>query len=492
MLPLSEKSGKTAFFRKGRDGWLLSMLMPLAMLLGYLLATKMVVGIGLFAGLIGLAILITCMLSVETGLYINIAYSFFVCHFSRQFFNYDIPVGIGSNVLIIATFLGLFGKKYNVRKDYYQFVKSPVIVLFLINMAYLGIELFNPLMHSFDGWFTTIRALVTSALLLFLAYCVFDNYASIRRFIIIVFVFSALVGLYGCIQQWHGLFDYELWWVSADPVRFGLIFIGGDFRKFSTMGDPTGFAIVMSSCAAFFIVLLTGKWSFRKRLLLLAGIVVMVLGMAYSGTRTGNAMLLGGILMFIMLTIQKAGTRLFLVLGGLVFLAVMFGPFSGNATIYRFRSTFSGSKDESFNVRELNRRYIQPYIYRHPIGGGLGTTGAYGAAVNPGHELAGFPTDSGYLRKALETGWIGLLLVIALYYTVIRAGIRGYFQCTNERVRLIYAGATACMFSFYVAEFAQDSIGQITDMVVYYPMIAIILRLKDFDKGINNSTTPET
>jgi cell division protein FtsW (lipid II flippase) len=143
-------------------------------------------------------------------------------------------------------------------------------------------------------------------------------------------------------------------------------------------------------------------------------------------------------------------------------------------------------------VRETNRKFIQPYIYRHPIGGGLGTTGAYGAAVNPGHELAGFPTDSGYLRKALEIGWVGLLLVILLYYAVIRAGIRGYFQCTNERARLIYAGATACMFSFYVAEFAQDSIGQITDMVVYYPMIAIILQLKKYEKEINNTITPVT
>ena len=222
MLPLSEKSGKTAFFRKGRDGWLLSMLIPLAVLLGYLLATKMVLGVGLFAGLIGLAILITCMLSVEMGLYINVAYSFFICHFSRQFFNYDIPVGIGSNVLIIATFLGLFGKKYDIRKDYSRFVKSPVIVMFLINIAYLSIELFNPLMHSFDGWYTTIRALVTSALLLFLAYCVFNNYASIRRFIITSCLCSAHLSAFTAASS-NGMACSIMNYGGSRPTRYGMV-----------------------------------------------------------------------------------------------------------------------------------------------------------------------------------------------------------------------------------------------------------------------------
>jgi putative inorganic carbon (HCO3(-)) transporter len=492
MLSISQKSGKRGIFRKRGDGWLWALLMPIAVLVGYLLAVKMVLGIGVFAGFVGAAIILVCMFSPEAGLAINVIYSFFAFHISREFFRDSFPEGVTSNLLIIATFLGLFGKGRNIREHFSQYVQSPVVRIFLINVVYICIELFNPLAHSFEGWYTTARAVLMSALLLFLSYSVFDNYNSIRRFIIVLFIFSGIVGLYGCIQQWKGLADFELSWVSGDPVRYGLIFIGGDYRKFSTMGDPTGFAIVMSSCAAFFIVLLTGKWKTWKRLVLLAGIAVMVLGMAFSGTRTGNAMLLAGIFMFILLTIQKQGTKLFLLLGGLVFLAIMYGPFSGNATVFRFRSTFSGSKDESFNVRETNRKFIQPYIYRHPIGGGLGTTGAYGAAVNPGHELAGFPTDSGYLRKALEIGWLGLLLVVLLYYAVIRAGIRGYFQCTNERARLIYAGATACMFSFYVAEFAQDSIGQITDMVVYYPMIAIILQLKKYEKEINNTITPVT
>jgi hypothetical protein len=461
----------------------LALLGAVAILLGYLLARKMLLGIGLFAGVVGTAVVLVCMLSTETGLYINIAYSFFAFCLSRLFFNDTFPVGIASNVLIIATFLGLF-RRNDIRENFNQFIRTPVARIFLINLVYICIELCNPLAHSFEGWYATFREVLMTALLLFLAYNVFDNYNSIRRFIITLFFFTCLVAIYGCIQQWHGLFDFELAWVLADPIRFQLIYIAGDFRKFSTMPDPTAFSVVMASCSVFFIIFLTAKWKTWKRLILTIGTVLLILGMSYSGTRTANAMLLGGLIMFILLTIEKRSTIIFLFLAVMAFLLLMFGPFSGNATINRFRTTFSGNKDESFNVREINRKAIQPYIHAHPIGGGLGTTGAFGAAFNPGHFLAGFPTDSGYLRKALEIGWIGLVLVALLYYTVIRAAIRGYFQCTNERARLIYAAATGCMFSFYVAEFAQDAIGQITDIVVYYPMIALILQLKNHEKEI--------
>jgi cell division protein FtsW (lipid II flippase) len=346
------------------------------------------------------------------------------------------------------------------------------------------LELFNPLAHSFDGWYGAIRALVMTIMLLFAAYAVFDNWRTMRRFIIVVFVFTAIVALYGCIQQWHGLFDFEVDWVKADPLRFSLIFIAGDYRKFSMMSDPPGFAIVMACCSVFFLVLLTGPWQRRVKILLFPAVCLMLMGMAFSGTRTANAMVIGGLVFFMLLTINKRSTQVFAVAAGMVFLVLMFGPFSGNPTINRFRTTFTGNQDESYKVRNTNRRSIQPYIYYHPIGGGLGTTGAYGVANNPGHFLAGFPTDSGYLKKALEVGWIGLFLIVILYYCIVRAGIRGYFQCRNEKAKNIYAAATCCMFSFYVAEYAQDAVGQITDIVVYYPMIALILRLKNFEHEI--------
>jgi putative inorganic carbon (HCO3(-)) transporter len=471
--------------------WLVPLLVGVAVVLGYLISQQVTLGVGVFAGVVGLAVVIVCMLNIEVGLYINIAYSFFICHISREFFDYNFPVGIASNVLVIATFLGLFNPRYNIKKSFEEFSRTPVAKIFLINVAFILLELFNPLAHSFEGWYATFRQVAMTALLLFVSYNIFSDWRRIRRFLIYLFVMAIIVAGYGCYQQWHGLSDFELAWVSADPIRFSLIYIAGDFRKFSTMSDPAGFAIDMSSIAAFFIILLTGKWGGWKRTVLILGCMLLLLGMAYSGTRTANAMLLGGLVMFILLTINKRSTIAFGVVATMAFLVLMFGPFSGNPTINRFRTTFSGDKDESYNTRTQNRHFIQPYIYQHPIGGGLGTTGAYGAQVNPGHFLAGFPTDSGYLRKALEIGWIGLFLVLLFYFSIVRAAIRGYFECRNERFKLIYAAAAGYIFSFYVAEYAQDAIGQVTDIVVYYPMIAMILQLKKYDKDIALTQQPQ-
>jgi cell division protein FtsW (lipid II flippase) len=199
--------------------------------------------------------------------------------------------------------------------------------------------------------------------------------------------------------------------------------------------------------------------------------------------------------MFMLLTINKKSTQIFTVFAVLGFVALMYGPFYGNATVNRFRTTFNSTNDDSYKVRETNRAFIQPYIYSHPIGGGLCTTGAGGLRFNPSHYLAGFPPDSGYLKKALETGWVGLIFICVLYFVVLKNCIRGYFDTDDADAKVLYAASCAFLFSFYIADFAQDAIGQITDTVVYYPIIALTLKLKDFRKSeedsVNTKENPE-
>jgi cell division protein FtsW (lipid II flippase) len=111
----------------------------------------------------------------------------------------------------------------------------------------------------------------------------------------------------------------------------------------------------------------------------------------------------------------------------------------------------------------------------------MGTTGATGAALNPGHVLADFQPDSAYLKKAAEVGWIGLLITVIMYFVVLKVGIQGFFQSSAEHIRALYAACVTGLFAFYIAEYAQVALGQITDVVVYYPMIGMILKLKYFD-----------
>lgn len=430
---------------------------------------------------IGFFVVIICLLNAEAGLYINIIYSFFAFHINRFLFNDSMQVGVGSDILIVATFLGLFTGKVKSR----QLPKSPVIVCFLILYSYITIELFNPYAHTFLGWYQGFRKVLEEFLLLFIAYNILSGFAAVKRLLTVLFIMCTICGLYGCIQQWHGLFDFEMAWVTADEHRFGLIFINGDFRKFATMSDPTAYSIVMAACGAFFTVIATLAKQQKTKIILLSGVLFMILGMAYSGTRTANVMLIAGIFIFIFITINKKATQLFAIAAFALFAVLLYGPFNSHA-INRFRTTFLGSEDESYKVRVLNRQRIQPYIWSHPIGGGIGTTGAGGLRFNSSHELAGFPPDSGYLKIALESGWLGFAIICILYFVVLKNTIHQYFRSKYERLKMLYAACLSAFFCLYVGQFAQDAIGQLTDIVFYYPMIAITLRAKTFEEEMDN------
>ena len=446
---------------------------------GYLLANDFMIGAGALGVIIGIGILLLCILSVEWGLYINLVFLFICTHTSRLFFNDNLPVGIVADVLILATFMGLFIGKYDLKRSSKAFFSKRPVVMFLVVLGYLCLELFNPYGHSLQGWFLIVRKVVESFVIIFICYNVFSDLSRINNFLRVLFVCALVAGLYGCIQQWHGLFPFEINWVHSSELRLNLIYLFGTYRKFSFFSGPTEFGIIMAGCSLLFILLGINEKRIIFKTLLLGGAIFMLLGMSYSGTRTANAMLVGGIGLYILLTIHKKTTRIFAVFAILAFLFIMFAPIYSSETIIRFRTSFSGSEDASYNVREANRASIQPYIYSHPFGGGLSTTGENGQKYNPGHQLAGFPTDSSYVNKSLETGWIGMILTCILYFITIQYAVRGYFGTKNPRAKAIFAAITAFLFAYYIGEIAQEAVGQFSNTMVYFPVVAILLQLRN-------------
>ena len=308
-----EKFWNNNFIYQKLNNWVGYILFTLiAIAFGYVFAHQTVIGLGLIGTIISLAVLITCLVNTEAGLYIIIVYSFFAFLFTRLFYP-DFPSGVASDILIVATLFSLFIKRVNLKSTFNQFMRSPVIIAITVLFFYLMIELFNPYAHSFNGWYQTFRKLLDSVFLLFIAYKVLDNYASIRRFLTLLFIVCTVCGMYGCFQQWHGLFAGEKAWVMADPIRFGLIFIDGDFRKFSTMSDPTAFGIIMASSGVLFSILALNEKKLKTKLVIIAGLIFIFLGMAYSGTRTADAMAAAGFGMFILLSLNKKNTQIFAV-----------------------------------------------------------------------------------------------------------------------------------------------------------------------------------
>lgn len=206
---------------------------------------------------------------------------------------------------------------------------------------------------------------------------------------------------------------------------------------------------------------------------------VLNVAMTFTGTRTANIMLIAALALYSFLTITSKTTLITLFVFFFAAGFILFGPINNNA-INRVRTTFN-SKDASFNVRDFNRKYIQPYIYSHPLGGGVMTAGVLGEKYNPGHPLAGFPPDSGLLSAAIELGWIGYTISILVYFLFLYQGIHYYFLVRNDENKVYIAALTVYLFSIIVTQYSQVTIGQLPTALFFYSALAFMTRFKEMD-----------
>ncbi len=460
------------------------------MWMGYAFLFMLVIGIGLSTAvsptltlaipviLLSLTVAFICIINPEAALYIIIAYSFFISFVNRAFLNNALLVGIPSDILVGLTFLGFLVRGTDLKNSIMLFSKHRVVIVLMILYGYTAIQLFNPYGNLLTGWFPAVRKVAATFLLLFIAYNTLTTKESIYRFIKVIFLFTVIVAIYAIIQEFHGFFDFEIRWLQADEKRYRMTFVNGGARRMSTFPDALSLSIVMATCSVFFIGLLTGVKKPIYKVVLFFGIMLLLLAMTFSLTRTANVMVIAGIVLFLIITFDTATSKIVAGAGLFIFLVLLYAP-TNNRHVYQFRNTFKGgTKDPSYIVREVNRARIQPYLYSHPIGGGLNTTGTEGLKNNPSHPLAGFPPDSGYLKKALEIGWIGFGLLLFLYFTILKTAVRGYFSNTDRKTKVMFAACAASFFASYMGDYTQEAIGQITDIVVYFPLIAVVLRLR--------------
>ncbi|MTI20551.1 O-antigen ligase domain-containing protein, partial [Fulvivirga sp. RKSG066] len=289
-----------------------------------------------------------------------------------------------------------------------------------------------------------------------------------------------IVALYGIYQEFIGLPGYDLKWATATEERINLLFIQGKWRKWSFLSDPAIFGLFMAFGAIISFILTLGKFSLKRRAFFAFSGTMMLLAMFFSGTRTAYVMLPLAVIIYVLINISKVKTLMFAVASCILFLVVYFGPFYSKP-IVRFRSAFNPSEDASMNLRDLNRQSIQPYIYSHPIGGGLTTSGVYGERFSPGHRLAGFPPDSGFMKTLLETGWVGLLLLLTMYSIILGVGINNYYKCNNPKIKAYYAAFIASFFALTVALYAKENIEQFPQSLILYGIFVLMYKMPSLE-----------
>ena len=237
----------------------------------------------------------------------------------------------------------------------------------------------------------------------------------------------------------------------------------------------------MSYMGTMCFVLATGQFrKWQRAVLGLAG-VSMFLAMAYAGSRTPFVLVPFGLGIFTLLTLRKS-IIIGMILFGMVGAVIMFKS-TGNAVLYRIQSAFILDRSgDTMGVRFKNQKKIKPFIQSHPFGAGLGSVGEWGQRFSPNTMLASFPPDSGFVRVAVELGWVGYLIYCWLIFKIINIGIYYYFRVKNEQIKTIYLAITVMMFMLALASYVQEAIIQLPTSIFFYISLAILARLKDFEE----------
>lgn len=443
------------------------------------------------ASIVAIPVLVVSALNVELGLYAVTTFAYFISFIERLTGTEALPFGIMTDGYVFFLMLCVLARNRKLlRSGFWNYCKTPVIAIYLLSFAYTLLQFFNPYMFSLEGYFMGLLRFLTFLFLVFVSLYVFDSREKMFRFLKFWFFLAFIGAVYACYMEWFGLPGFESRWLFSDIRRYRLLVLFGNVRKYGFFSDPTMFGILMSLMSLFGVILIQGKLVQKKSLPLLAiCIAVMLLAMGYSGTRTAYVLLPVGLFVFALFKITNIKAILFIGFLAMIFLFILYAPIYGNYTINRFRSAFNPSGDQSMQVRDINRDAIQPYIWKHPIGGGVNTAGVTGVRYNPGHTLSYYPPDNGFLRSAMETGWIGLLISAASYLSILILTVKSYFSSREHSTKVFYLALCCMFFCFFLSHFTQLVIGSFYLSFLFYPLIAIAIRYKEFEPGLYPTKT---
>lgn len=404
------------------------------------------------------------------GIVVLLTMGFFLFFILR--FGINFPLGTLMDGLEMLLLLGLLMKVKQRRDWEISIYKNPVSLMILIWIGYNLIQVANPWAESRLAWVYTVRSVAAVTIMYFVFVYYLRTVKAIRLVIRTWLVLAVCGAIYGFKQEFFGIAPGELQDLWNNPTSVSLLYINGIWRKYSIFSDPVSFSYTMVCASLICVALLSNVKSWLKRGILCLMILAFLMAMLYSGTRGAYVLVPAALVPFAILNFSKK--ILFASLAAAAFIAILIVMPTSSPTIARFQTAFRPSDDASFNVRKYNQKRIQPYILSHPIGGGLGSTGAWGARFAPQSFLATFPPDSGYIRVAVELGWIGLLLFCLMMFTILKMGINNFYKIRNTELKTYCLAMTLVIFALNVGNFPQEALVQFPNNILFFMAAAIV------------------
>lgn len=350
--------------------------------------------------------------------------------------------------------------------------KSPISGIILVWICYNLIEVANPTAESRLAWVYTVRSVAVVMLMYFVFMYNIRTVAFIRFILKLWLVLSTIGAIWAYKQEFIGFSANEEAYLHSDPNIAALLFLAGHWRKFSIFSDPVAFSYNMVVSSLLCFALITGKRKLWKKIVLGCLMALFLTAMIFSGTRGAFVLPPVALALYAILNFNRK-VLIFSIIAGLMIGFLIVIP-TTNQNILRFQTAFKPSDDVSFTARKVNQKRIQPYILSHPMGGGLGATGAWGQRFAPNSYLAHFPPDSGYARVAVELGWLGLLIFCIFMFMVLKTGINNYYRIRDPELKTYCLAMVLIVFAFNIGNYPQEALVQFPSNVYFYLVVALI------------------
>ena len=453
--------------------------------MGFAVAWKgVIMGILIMAMGLGIPFVVICIISRKIAILSIVTISSFIFIVNR-IVGQTLPSGLLIDGLLLCALIGILLKSSLRTSGLKQIIKNPVSLVIFFWFVYFLLQAFNP-EGSTRAWLMGLRGMGSFLIAYYVLSVTFDSMKFVTIFTKLWLGICILGALYCFYQEFVGLPSFDLRWVTANETRKGLNWIQGRWRKWSFFSDVAAFGMIMAFASIFSLVMATGPFKRSTKLMLLLSGMAMLLAMIYSGTRGAYAMIPVGFGFFALATLNNKRTLAVAIMGLSILLVLIFGPFYGGP-INRIRSTFEPGDDPSMIVREQNRAAILPYVYDHPMGGGVYTSGTFGEMYAPNHPLAGFPPDSDYFETVLELGWMGLIIHLALYGSVMLVGVRNYYRTRDKRIRTFYLAYLSAFFALTIAAFVKKAVDQFPLGFIVGSVYVLMPKMISFESEYNKS-----
>ena len=125
-----------------------------------------------------------------------------------------------------------------------------------------------------------------------------------------------------------------------------------------------------------------------------------------------------------------------------------------NVVARRALTILAPTGDFAVEARLVTWSNIQDILLRYPLGIGLGSTAGVSARFQSQLRLGPVHPDNSYLGVALETGWLGALLFIAIVARLLIMGIRLAAQTSTRSDQWVLRGAAAYLIMMAIASLA--------------------------------------